>query len=250
MILRPTIDITKYQDSNGNYTESGRREMMADTAKDYEIFSERYSEDVLSHQKLLAKINSLLSERTDNAYAEEGKDYSTSVSSEQQGRGHFAQDYLLSASFAKKLAMSSRSPKGEEARSYFIKVEEALARTAGKNLTTAEMLLQNARILVEQERRLALIEEQQMEQEEELKEIRAGLETHPVGWYTIAGYASKIGMSLDIRTAGTLGMKATRLSREWRKKIQKTPDPRFGTVNVYCPEVLEKVFEEMEDADV
>ena len=187
---------------------------------------------------------------TDNAYAEEGKDYSTSVSSEQQGRGHFAQDYLLSASFAKKLAMSSRSPKGEETRNYFIKVEEALARTAGKNLTPAEMLLQNARILVEQERRLALIEEQQKGQEEELKEIRAGLETHPVGWYTIAGYASKIGMSLDIRTAGTLGMKATRLSREWRKKIQKTPDPRFGTVNVYCPEVLEKVFEEMEDADV
>lgn len=70
MILRPTIDITKYQDSNGNYTESGRREMMADTAKDYEIFSERYSEDVLSHQKLLDKINSLLSERTDTAYAE------------------------------------------------------------------------------------------------------------------------------------------------------------------------------------
>ena len=83
---------------------------------------------------------------TDNAYAEEGKDYSTLVSSEQQGRGHFAQDFLLSASFAKKLAMSSRSPKGEETRNYFIKVEDALAESVKCELTPAEMFLRNAQI--------------------------------------------------------------------------------------------------------
>ena len=79
---------------------------------------------------------------------------------------------------------------------------------------------------------------------DEIKEINAKLETHPTGWYTIAGYASKIGMNLNIRTAGCLGMKASQLSRQLGREIQKTPDPRFGMVNVYCPEVLEEVFSE------
>ena len=88
------------------------------------------------------------------------------------------------------------------------------------------------------------IEDRQTEQADEIKEINAQLATHPVGWYTIAGYASKIGMSMDVKTAGALGMKASRLSRSYGKAIQKTPDPRFGVVNVYCPEVLEEVFSE------
>ena len=70
MILRPAIDITKYQDNNGVYTESGRLEMITDTAKEYEIFSERYQDDVLSHHEILGKINSLLSEKTDASHAE------------------------------------------------------------------------------------------------------------------------------------------------------------------------------------
>ncbi len=56
---------------------------------------------------------------TGNGSAEEGKDYSLLRTSENKGRGNYAQDYFLSASFAKKLAMSSRSPKVEEIWNYF-----------------------------------------------------------------------------------------------------------------------------------
>ena len=180
----------------------------------------------------------------ENPYAEEGTEYSTLMSKTSEQGGRPTVDYLLSASFAKKLAMSSRSPKGEETRDYFIKVEEALVKVATKPMTEAELALWSAQILVEQERKMRELEERQLEQEDEIKEINAKLETHPTGWYTIAGYASKIGMNLDIKTAGHLGMKASKLSRELGKVIQKTPDPRFGVVNVYCPEVLEEVFSE------
>ena len=216
---------------------------------------------------------------TDNVYAENGVDYSAlrKKTSEQGGRP--TNDYLLSASFAKKLAMKSRSSKGEEAREYFLKVERALVKVATKPMTNAELALWSAQILVDQERKMreledrqtgiedrqigiedrqigleerqigiedrqAGLEERQTEQEYEIKEINAQLATHPVGWYTIAGYASKIGMSIDVKTAGALGMRARKLSNEYGKNIQKTPDPRFGVVNVYCPEVLEEVFSE------
>ena len=195
---------------------------------------------------------------TENPYAEEGIEFSTLMSKTSELGGRPTVDYLLSATFAKKLAMTSRSPKGEETRDYFIKVEAALVKVATKPMTESELALWSAQILVEQERKMREledrqtgiedrqigIEERQTEQEDEIKEINAQLATHPVGWYTIAGYASKIGMSMDVKTAGALGMKASRLSRSYGKNIQKTPDPRFGVVNVYCPEVLEEVFSE------
>lgn len=60
-----------------------------------------------------------------NPFAEEDKDfYSSSKTSE--GRGNFAEDYKLTASFAKKLAMGCQNKRGEEARQYFIKVEDML----------------------------------------------------------------------------------------------------------------------------
>ena len=71
---------------------------------------------------------------TENNFAEENVDYfhSTSMSSK-QGRGNFAQDYILTATFAKKLAMASISAKGDQAREYFIKVEELLKQAVTTN---------------------------------------------------------------------------------------------------------------------
>ncbi len=65
-----------------------------------------------------------------NIYAEAGSDYvllRTDAEWRNSGvRGHFARDYKLTARFAKKLAMASQSAKGEEARNYFIRIEEAV----------------------------------------------------------------------------------------------------------------------------
>lgn len=68
---------------------------------------------------------------TENQFAEEGEDYfySSSMTSE-QGRGNYAQDYRLTAQFSKKLSMQSKSKRGEQARQYFLKVEEKLKEAA------------------------------------------------------------------------------------------------------------------------
>jgi len=149
-------------------------------------------------------------------------------------------DHIIHLDIAKEMAMLERNEKGKQVRKYFIEVEKRWKQ----NLTPAEMFLHNAQIMVEQERRLARLESKQKATEDKVEEIAAQIQTHPTGWYTIAGYASILGMNLDLKTAGELGKKATRLSRELGKKVQTTPDPRFGRVNVYCPEVLERVFEE------
>ncbi len=62
-----------------------------------------------------------------NIYAEAGKDYIVfRMNAENPLGGRPTRDYKLTARFAKKLAMASQSAKGEEARNYFIRIEEAV----------------------------------------------------------------------------------------------------------------------------
>jgi phage anti-repressor protein len=73
----------------------------------------------------------------ENVFAEPGIDYfslRTDAECRNIGpRGNFARDYKLSGRFAKKLAMASNSPKGEQVRDYYIAVEErAKALTNGQ----------------------------------------------------------------------------------------------------------------------
>jgi phage anti-repressor protein len=60
---------------------------------------------------------------TNNSFAEENVDYK---GFDINVEGNNVTDFKLSAEFAKKLAMTSKSAKGEEARDYFIKVESKL----------------------------------------------------------------------------------------------------------------------------
>lgn len=68
---------------------------------------------------------------TENDFAEENVDYVVlAIDGENPKGGRPKQDYLLTATFAKKLAMASSSARGEQAREYFIKVEEQLKKIA------------------------------------------------------------------------------------------------------------------------
>lgn len=62
---------------------------------------------------------------TENQFAEENVDYfySPSMANEQK-RGNFAEDYKLTAHFAKKLSCKGNGEKAEQAREYFATVEE------------------------------------------------------------------------------------------------------------------------------
>ncbi|WP_206460431.1 antA/AntB antirepressor family protein [Anaerovorax sp. IOR16] len=67
----------------------------------------------------------------ENSFAEKGVDFYSSQR-KSKGKGNFADDYKLKVSFAKKLAMQSKTSRGEEARCYFIACEDALKRVAAE----------------------------------------------------------------------------------------------------------------------
>ena len=64
----------------------------------------------------------------ENSFAEENIDFWAFVINDEWG-GQATTDYKLTASFAKKLAMSSQTERGEQAREYFLKVEQRLKQT-------------------------------------------------------------------------------------------------------------------------
>ena len=71
-----------------------------------------------------------------NSFAEENVDYKVfDIDVENPQGGRPTTDYKLTASFAKKLAMSSQTERGEQAREYFLKVEEKLKQTVSKKTT-------------------------------------------------------------------------------------------------------------------
>lgn len=76
----------------------------------------------------------------DNEFAEENEDYSLSTMNN-PGRGRPTQDYKLTASFAKKLCMRSGTVRGEQARDYFVKVEETLKQVITQVPNTVEDMM-------------------------------------------------------------------------------------------------------------
>jgi len=67
----------------------------------------------------------------ENEFAEEKVDYEVlAIKGENPEGGRPTQDYRLTVTFAKKLAMLSKTEKGEQARCYFIACEQALVKLA------------------------------------------------------------------------------------------------------------------------
>lgn len=101
---------------------------------------------------------------TENEFAEENIDYfySSSMKSE-QGRGNFAEDYKLTAHFAKKLSMKGNGERAERARQYFITVEDKV-KEAAINRSQLSPQLQALYGLIETQARQELEQKRQAEQ--------------------------------------------------------------------------------------
>lgn len=62
---------------------------------------------------------------TDNPFAEEGVDFEVlNINVENPKGGRPTQDFKLTANFAKKLSMQGKTERAEQAREYFIRVED------------------------------------------------------------------------------------------------------------------------------
>lgn len=97
-----------------------------------------------------------------------------------------------------------------------------------------EILQMSINQLVEQEKRLNSVESR-------LDMIEAKTTTSPNEYFTVAGFATIRKQKIDVVTANMLGRKAAKLSREYGYDIGKVSDPRFGTVNTYHVDILNKI---------
>lgn len=113
-----------------------------------------------------------------------------------------------------------------------------------KKLSHTELILEQAKALVEHEKEIAEQKKRLAAVESDVHMLKAKVETSIEDTFTIAGYASLKGLNLCLSKAKTLGKRATKLSKELGYVIDKTYDPRFGKVNVYHVDILKKVFKE------
>lgn len=136
-----------------------------------------------------------------------------------------------------RLIIRSQLPTAEKFEQWvFDEVLPQIRQTGGyeKPMTQLEIIQMSINQLVEQERRLNSVENR-------LDMIEAKAITSPVDYYTIAGFASVRKQKIDVCTANMLGRKATKLSKEYGYDIGKVSDPRYGTVNTYHVDILNKV---------
>lgn len=89
---------------------------------------------------------------------------------------------------------------------------------------------------------LDAVKQEQQAQRLELEDLRAKVTATPEQYYTVAGYASLRGLSIDTVKANLLGRKAAKLSREYGLEISKAHSAIYGAVNTYHVDVLCQVF--------
>lgn len=89
---------------------------------------------------------------------------------------------------------------------------------------------------------LDAVKQEQAAQRSEIADIRAKLTATPDEYYTVAGYASLRGISIDTKRANLLGRKASKISKEHGIDIGKAHSAIHGTVNTYHVDVLCDVF--------
>lgn len=100
-----------------------------------------------------------------------------------------------------------------------------------------DLILMLAQRNVDNARRLSAVEQG-------LKKLEAKTNASDAGYFSVVGYASLHGHKVDLKLAGAIGRKCSRMCRDLGYVMGSIPDPRFGKVKTYPSEVLKIVFSE------
>lgn len=103
-------------------------------------------------------------------------------------------------------------------------------------VSPTEMLLEQCKRMVAQERKLKLVEDRQDDFEKKLAEFDG-----ETGYQTVTAFCRTHHDPLPLSEANALGRKATALCKSRNIKIGSIPDERFGRVNSYPIEILKEV---------
>ena len=118
-----------------------------------------------------------------------------------------------------------------------------------KPMSQAELLLQQAQILVDLERKqneqqlqLQQLSEKTDKIEKDFTYIQSKTNNTP-DYYSVVGYCSLKGISINLEDAKQLGKEASKICKANGIKTGSLPDPRFGRIRTYPYRVLESVVE-------
>lgn len=124
--------------------------------------------------------------------------------------------------------------------------------TAVVPMTPAEMLLAQAQMMVDLERRQRETEQALVLQQAKNQELTERLEMveheqdrycSPSGHkYTILGFARKHGLEISRSRSSVLGRKASAICREQGINIERINDPHYGKVGLYPETILIAIF--------
>ena len=118
----------------------------------------------------------------------------------------------------------------ELVKGYFI------AKEVIKPLTPAEQLLAQAKVMVDMENRLNILEKNNARLENHLRR------TITNEYFTVIGYANFRGINANTYNSSVIGRKASKICKDCGLAIGKVIDSKYGTINTYPLDVLDEIF--------
>lgn len=104
-------------------------------------------------------------------------------------------------------------------------------------------------LIIKSAQAMKQIEAKQIEHHQRLQVLEAKQHTNSgeTGYWTISAWCKLNNLSLSLEDAKRKGRQASKLSTEWDVQVSSVPDERFGRVNSYREDVLEEVFDPIEE---
>ena len=118
----------------------------------------------------------------------------------------------------------------------FERMENYIRNQQARPLTPAEQLLAQAKVMVDMENRLNILEKNNARLENHLRR------TITNEYFTVIGYANFRGINANTYNSSVIGRKATKLCKDCGLAIGSVIDSKYGTINTYPLDVLDEIF--------
>lgn len=118
----------------------------------------------------------------------------------------------------------------------FERMENYIRNQQARPLTPAEQLLAQAKVMVDMENRLNILEKNTARLENNLRR------TITSDYFTVIGYANFRGINANTYNSSVIGRKASKICKDCGLAIGKVIDSKYGTINTYPLDVLDEIF--------
>jgi phage regulator Rha-like protein len=165
---------------------------------------------------------------------------------DESGRNRSTSGYIFSGEQGRRDSIIVVAQLSPEFTGRLVDRWQELEASAVRPLSPAEFLVQQAQMLLEQERRVAKVEEEQRAQTLQIGSVAQRLDQieTAVDYFTILGWhrISNRRVALPEQAASQLGKAATKFCKQNGIQMGTSPDTRYGTVHTYPKWVLDQLF--------